>query len=452
MRLVEVLLPKGPIGSAEAADRRAFLRDRKHVEGLALSRLGDGETRLSGVEVKGSDWLSGTVRTAYALTGTDAVREIAVKDHVAQRAGVHPSAVRVVEGGAITAADPLTRIPLEIGEDGQDRVVRDGGEPVRDISLVRDFWSNWFGIGQWPVEDLYYGLIERFVRAVHVEDADAMLPLAAKPVLYLANHQVGIESLLFSIIASALNGVPTLALAKMEHKETWLGKLTQHCFTYPGVEDPGVIAYFDRQDPSSLPRIVAQLREGIEGEAKSLMVHVEGTRSLSCREPVCKMSGIFVDMAVEAGVPIVPVRFVGGLPVEPLEERIEFPIGMGSQEYYLGRPILPDELQGLPYKERIDRVVGAINGLGPRADEEVPFEGDPAFAAKVDAWMDETGATEAHATFFRALEELDAPGPEVGQLLEGARAGQLHLDDSPKGRWLKELARRLFGGDGPSVV
>jgi hypothetical protein len=66
--------------------------------------------------------------------------------------------------------------------------------------------------------------------------------------------------------------------------------------------------------------------------------------------------------------------------------------------------------------------------------------------------MDETGATEAHATFFRALEELDAPGPEVGQLLEGARAGQLHLDDSPKGRWLKELARRLFGGDGPSVV
>ena len=357
-----------------------------------------------------------------------------------------------MEGGAITAADPLTRIPLEISDEGEDRVVRDSGAPVRDISLVREFWSNWFGIGQWPVEDLYYGLLQRFVRAVHVEDADAMLPLAGKPVLYLANHQVGIESLLFSIIASALNGVPTLALAKVEHKQTWLGQLTQHCFTYPGVEDPGVIAYFDRQDPSSLPRIVAQLREGIEGEAKSLMVHVEGTRSLSCREPVRKMSGVFIDMAVEAGVPIVPVRFVGGLPIEPLEERIEFPIGMGSQEYYLGRPILPEDLQGVPYKERIDRVVAAINGLGPRASEEVPFEGDPVFAAKVDAWVEKTGATSDDATLFRALEELRERGSEVERLLAAAHGGQLRLDDSPKGRWLKELARRLFGEHGPSVA
>jgi hypothetical protein len=143
---------------------------------------------------------------------------------------------------------------------------------------------------------------------------------------------------------------------------------------------------------------------------------------------------------------------VGGLPVEPLEERAEFPIGMGSQEYYLGRPILPDELKGLPYKERIDQVVSAINGLGPRADEEIPFEGDRAFAAKVDSWIEQTGATQAHATFFRVLEELSAPGPEVERLLEGARAGELRLDDSPKGRWLKELARRLFGDHGPSVV
>ena len=107
--------------------------------------------------------------------------------------------------------------------------------------------------------------------------------------------------------------------------------------------------------------------------------------------------------------------------------------------------ILSDELQGLPYKERIDLVVGAINGLGPRADEEVPFEGDPAFAAKVDAWVEQTGATPNHATLFRALEELRTPGLEVERLLEGGRPrdGQLREDDSPKGRWLAELARRL---------
>jgi hypothetical protein len=125
---------------------------------------------------------------------------------------------------------------------------------------------------------------------------------------------------------------------------------------------------------------------------------------------------------------------------------------MGSQEYYLGRPILPSELQGVPYKERIDRVVRAINGLGPGADEEVPFEGDPGFAAKVDAWVEQTGATSDDATVFRALEELRAPGLEVECLLAGAREGALRLDDSPKGRWLKELARRLFGDHGPSVA
>ena len=48
------------------------------------------------------------------------------------------------------------------------------------------------------------------------------------------------------------------------------------------------------------------------------MVHVEGT--LIAREPVQKMR---VDLAIGLGIPIVPVRRTGGLPAEPLAERID---------------------------------------------------------------------------------------------------------------------------------
>src|SRR5690606_33292700 len=108
----------------------------------------------------------------------------------------------------------------------------------------RDF----FGLGAWPVEDLYYGLTERFLGDVQVEDPRALEAIAGRPVLFLANHQVGVESLIFSIVASALVRTPTLTLAKIEHRDSWLGRLISHCFAYPGAKDPGVIAHFDRTD------------------------------------------------------------------------------------------------------------------------------------------------------------------------------------------------------------
>ncbi len=93
--LEEVLLPKGPLGTALPRDRRAFLRDREAVPGLGLSR-GDGETtRLRPSEVVASDWLPGSVARVYGIdAGADRrtqARELAVRDHVARRAGVHPS-------------------------------------------------------------------------------------------------------------------------------------------------------------------------------------------------------------------------------------------------------------------------------------------------------------------------------------------------------------------------
>jgi 1-acyl-sn-glycerol-3-phosphate acyltransferase len=265
---------------------------------------------------------------------------------------------------------------------------------------VRAFWREWFQRGPWPIEDLYYGLAERFVRRVVLADPAAFAALRGRSVLYLANHQVGIESLLFSVIASGLAQRPTVTLAKAEHQTSWLGQLIKQSFSYPGVRDPQVITFFHREDRESLPAIMMDLAESLN--ERSVMVHIEGTRSLSCRTPVEKMSGAFIDLAIARGAPIVPVRFVGGLPREPLETRLEFPVGFGQQDIWLGRPLDPAALAAVPYGERKRRVIGAINGLGPKNAAEEPLPGDAAFKAAVDSLVRERGLSRERALRSRS--------------------------------------------------
>ena len=302
---------------------------------------------------------------------------------MAARAAVHPSSVVAELGPAAAGPDSPARAPAwhsraarrsrspsgrspSSARRGRSRV-RDAGPPILDLSPVRDWWDGYYRIGRWPVEDIYFGLAGRFVRRVRLEDPAGFAALRGRGVLYLANHQVGIESILFSLIASALSGILTVTLAKIEHRTTWLGNLIRHAFAWPGAHDPGVITYFDRSNREELPRIIGVLAREIAGGGKSVMIHVEGTRALSCRAPVQKMSGAFLDMAIATGAPVVPVRFAGGLPVEPLTAKLEYPVGMGGQQITIGAAILPAELASLPYKERKERVIDAINGLGPAA-------------------------------------------------------------------------------------
>ena len=172
----------------------------------------------------------------------------------------------------------------------------------------------------------------------------------------------------------------------------------------------------------------------------------------SCRTPVRKLSGAFVDMAIELGRPVVPVRFVGGLPVAPVSDEIDFPVGTGQQDIHIGVPIAPDDLRPLNYRDRRQRVIDAINNLGPANDIEEPLPPDPAFAAAVHAWSEGTGADVGHATLFCILEQLPDACPEIAALVAGARAGELRVSTTAEGRWLAELARRLFGPRGPGVV
>lgn len=453
-RLVEVLLPRGPIGAAPREQRRSFLRDRQYVPAIALSSFDGTTTALSAQVLRQSDWLPGNVAAIYNVPSTrqaDLLAEVAQKEHVARRAFVHPATVRLEADGGRAAIRPLRLHPLQVTRGGDNVQVTDAAPPVLDISAVRNYWEEYFSIGEWPVEDIYYGLVERFVGDVVLADPAGFAQVQGRSCLYLANHQVGIESLIFSLLISALSKTSTVTLAKAEHRTSWLGKLIAHNFSYPGVTDPEVISFFDRDDRRSLLRITSEFGAAMQAGSKSIMVHVEGTRSLACRLPVSTLASTFIDMALASGAPIIPVRFVGGLPVAPLAERIEFPVDYGRQDYWIGSPIFPEELAKLPLRARKDRVLAAINTLGPELSNETPLPGDAQFGAEVEAWQKRTGACLEDAVLFSTLAGLKNPGADVKALLAAAKSGKLSLTADARSQWLGQLAARLFGPQGPAI-
>jgi 3-hydroxymyristoyl/3-hydroxydecanoyl-(acyl carrier protein) dehydratase/1-acyl-sn-glycerol-3-phosphate acyltransferase len=323
--------------------------------------------------------------------------------------------------------------------------------PQRDLASFRSFWRASIGVGPWPIEDLYLALVERFLGKIVIADPVAFSRVHGRGCLYLANHQIALESLMFIVVASAIAGTRTMALAKAEHQESWLGQLITRAVAYPGVVDPELITFFDREDHASFARIAEQATRQLAASSRSVLVHVEGTRALSCRTPVARLGASVIDMALAAGAPIVPVRFARALPIDGLTERLDFPFGYGRQDLYFGAPIEPADLARLPLKDRKDAVLAALNTLGPGASD-TPSEPDPAFAAQVDAWRARTGCSPEAAVFQATLAGASAPESEaVHRLLEGARSGLLILGESPADRWLGDFARSLFGATGPTI-
>ncbi len=149
-------------------------------------------------------------------------------------------------------------------------------------------------------------------------------------------------------------------------------------------------------------------------------------------------------MALAIGAPVIPVRFVGGLPSEAVETRLEFPVGMGRQVIWFGRPILPEELSALHYGARKELVINAINGLGPANANERPSAGDAAFAERTEAWQSARGVSHEHAALGCILEDCAAPTEATRRLLAASSAADIE-STSPESAWLQELASRLLG-------
>lgn len=436
--LDEVLVPMGDHGRSRAK-RIAFLKERQYVERVGLSRFEDeGQnrvTRLSEIEYLAKDWLKGSVAHTYALSEAGALEDntrfAAIKDHVAQIARVHPQDVVVGDNEASVLSLPFSHFPLAVERIGPDCVVRSAGESELDLALLDDYSERHLGIEPWVGQRLTEALCRQFVRSVQLTDSDAYFDLLDRPAIYLANHQVQIESMLFPTLLSALGERHVLTIAKAEHQVGWVGRLDELSHRYPGVDYPRGIVYFDQTDPASMLTIVERLKTQLGEEGHSLFVHVEGELGLSCRQRVEKVSSVFLDLAISLALPLVPVRFAGGLPVLPLDDTEDFPVAFGKQDYLIGRPILPEELASLPYAERREFLLEAINGLAT-ADEE-PLLGDSAFGERQAMWQQRCG-DEAKAVMLTLLDDLG----ELDALLATAKG-------EPES-WSAEFVGWLVGG------
>lgn len=142
LRLVEVLLSKGPLAQAGGLQRRAFLAERRAVPAMSLSeRLGDGVVALDSVRAATLDWFKGTLNAVYYADsqGDSLLVDIAAKEAVADAAhhAIHPARVQVVDGQVSCPALPLERIRIEI-EQPRPRAYRASASLQTDWRPVRD--------------------------------------------------------------------------------------------------------------------------------------------------------------------------------------------------------------------------------------------------------------------------------------------------------------------------
>jgi 3-hydroxymyristoyl/3-hydroxydecanoyl-(acyl carrier protein) dehydratase len=475
--LVETLFPKGPLGQAEPAARRAFLHEQRFVAGMALASHAGGVTKVSDATVKASDWLAGTVASLYApeLAGTALDTEhltqlVAIKEHVARRWAIHPArlviadaetlltqrrgdAEKDAEAKAIAVTSPLlplNRAWVVARRDGDAWQVADAGDGVAaglDLSAVQRFWRERANAGGTLVEDLTLALMQRFVRRVEIVDPAGYAALHGRGVLYLANHQLDLESVLFVSMIAALQGTVTTAIARQELGESWVGPYFDICFQHPHIVDPHMLLLIDRASPEAVFQALSDAVERTRTAHNSLLVHVEGKHAEAARQPVEVVSTALIDLAVSNETPIVPVRFAGGLPVTPVAAPLAFPVDYGQQDFLIGAPLLPEELAPLSSAERRLRVLAALNGFDGRWQQETPNPGDAAFAAAVDTWRTERGVSEVQAVLYRTLSTATEPSSETQWLLDRMhgkrRKGRALAEEVTQ--WLGRVAHQLLG-------
>ena len=369
LTLLEALLPKGPLGALPPSERRAFITGNSTGASARLSAP-DGETSaLRIAQMMASNWLPGTLQQIYQCREQDPrllTRDILIKEHIASQHHQHPANIAVTataDGVQARVVDNLlTAQTMDIIEAEDDRLTVSSDAATIELSPVRAYWREQLGNDGGLEEDLFLALATRFVASVQCPSADLVNPADRRGVLYVANHQVGVESMLFSILLGGLRRQNIVTLAKQEHRDSWIGRLLQ-VFFGQRQNAPDLLLLADRDNPQDVLTKMTQAMASVAAGECSLLVHANGTRSLQAADPVETVSTALIGAAVAAGVDLVPVAFCGGLPTNPLAERLEFPVDFGKQHFVLGKRITSTELAQLPALRQKQAVLQALNPL-----------------------------------------------------------------------------------------
>ncbi|BBZ48746.1 polyketide synthase dehydratase domain-containing protein [Mycobacterium heidelbergense] len=438
IRLVEILLSKGPLAQASGPKRLAFLGERRAVSAMSLGdRQGRGVIALDSARAATLDWFKGTLQAVYRTDGQgdSLLADIATKEAVADAAhgAIHPSQVRIVDGVPGCPALPLERVSVEV--EAHPGRCRASASLQTDWQPVRRRWTDMLGLPRDGFGDLlHWALLSRYVRHVIVADPAAMSAVRGRPVLLLGNHQVQVESLLGTTIASWLTGTQVIPIANAKHETRWIGDLLRLLDVAAGRELV-TIRYFDQQDPQQFFGLMEKIKADVADRGASTLVHADGTRAVHSGQRVERLTSTLLDMALEASLPIVPVYFAGGLPAEAVDRKLEVPYRHGAQDYIFGRPIMPDELAAWSYADRRRRVIDAINALAPFSD--APHEPNVAVEQRINAGA--PGASPLESIWACIEDALDGLAANWRDMISGdewvaARSVQRHAADIVTGR------------------
>jgi len=398
LTLVEVCLPATRLGSLSGTARRAFLRDGEFVAGARLSDEASGVSTLNPRIVTQADWLAGTVDTVYGLPASspDRIATIAATEHAAQRIAVHPRAIAIGQNGSVsTPALPLLDYQVAIERSGRSVTVRDVAPPAVDVARILKWWNDTDWQSASPdIRALFMAATAQFVSGVRLLDPASRETIATQPILLLANHQVAIESALAGIALAPMLGRPLLTVAKAEHRSTWVGRLA---LQLNDARRGDAIIFVDRTRQEEMLGHLQTMGRVAHSGARALLVHAEGTRSLAGSQPVTTVSAVWSDLAVQAGLTIVPLRFARGLPSAGVDVRKDFPVGYGAQELILGRPISGASLAALRLDQRRTRVLDGFAELDAFDGEP---RGDAALSAQVEAACAKWSLDEMRAVFL----------------------------------------------------
>ena len=361
--------------------------------------------------------LAATVVSGLKDTSAPAGEDVAAVEYAAEVLRLLPSQIRLDDAGQ------CLNVPLNTFSPGTT------GDIVGslDWEMIRDYWVT-HSDEHYLVHDLGSALIAKFVRRFILADPEEFQQKLDQPAIYLANHQLYVESFLFLSTITALTGLPVEAIAKKEHQGTWIGETYQLAEAEMVNNNPMQMLFLDREDPTDLLQILDDYSKTVADRPRSLLVHVEGTRAKQAGQRTEKISSVLVDLCTRSRIPIVPVRFAGGLPLED-NGKLDFPVGFGGQDHYIGTRIEADELDALPYNERTARILDGINSLGPIDQMDIPLPEDPVFVELVNtAGTLNSDSTEVQQVLWSALQAMPETGAKMQNLLKVIASGKTGSD------------------------
>jgi len=261
--------------------------------------------------------------------------------------------------------------------------------------------------------DLVLSLCDRFVGDVKFADLEEAK--AVGPCIFLANHQVAIESFLFGVLGFAILGRPITTISKAENKQHWLGQFQDFAIEKYRESNPLEILYFQRENPTELLQILSGFLEEMGLSEKSLFVHAGGTREQSEGEGIAKMSSFVIDQAVQCDKPIIPVLFSNGLPKQDQGKKHELPVHFTGQSYTFGKAIMPAEFKTLNSAQRVALYLQRMDAL---AGEHQDIAVDSDFREKVASLSTSRSISPFAAVCILVLQERENLSQESVDFLE----------------------------------